>query len=465
MTLCSDHEIPSPQPSTIKHRIKPSHTQHPLQEFVAFRPPPPLAFYERVILLTVGHFVFFLVPAGVYISALYPPCWPTSIYVVVAFIVYVLLCSQWTIDGRPWKAHILRPVVNLIRRHVQLSVAVHNSLLCEDPTPNITILPSASSSSASSSSCIHDHPEEDAAMSDVSNSQRDRGSSSHGGPDDQMRKAHEKDKHRGLPSSKNPLFIFGVHPHGSLAFFRPALDLYLSEGILPFLRDSGWRALAASVLFWLPCHREVALWTNCCTADRSTAEKQLSRFGNSLMVTPGGIVEQLMTVRGRERLYITGRKGFVRLAIKYGCKIVPVYVFGENDLFATSMILYRFRYWLCKKLQICMLLFGGAYGFFPRGVSESSVGPSYRGTKTDVTSKTTASLTATAATELPYSPLLEGSLRVVFGEALGVLQQDSPDPSYVDKVHAEYILRLKDLFDTHKKFMGSHYETRELEIS
>lgn len=43
----------------------------------------------------------------------------------------------------------------------------------------------------------------------------------------------------------------------------------------------------------------------------------------------GGVVWQ-------DVAYIKRRKGFVRLALKYGLPLVPCWCFGENQLFAQS---------------------------------------------------------------------------------------------------------------------------------
>lgn len=55
-------------------------------------------------------------------------------------------------------------------------------------------------------------------------------------------------------------------------------------------------------------------------------------INDSLLLYPGGEREQMMTVRGKHRLYLKQRKGFVKIAIESGASLVPVYVFGETDV-------------------------------------------------------------------------------------------------------------------------------------
>ena len=42
---------------------------------------------------------------------------------------------------------------------------------------------------------------------------------------------------------------------------------------------------------------------------------------------------------GRERVYVRRRKGFVKLALRYGYTIYPIYTFGESH---TYRIVSRF---------------------------------------------------------------------------------------------------------------------------
>ena len=121
------------------------------------------------------------------------------------------------------------------------------------------------------------------------------------------------------------------------------------------------RSLAASVLFHLPFIRELTLWTGCISASRSVASSALKN-GRTIIVLPGGEAEQLLTKRGREIVYLKSRKGFVRLAMMHKVPVVPVYVFGANDLFETSDRWYNARYWLVKSYGVCIPLSRGLLG-------------------------------------------------------------------------------------------------------
>merc|ERR1712187_843060 len=55
--------------------------------------------------------------------------------------------------------------------------------------------------------------------------------------------------------------------------------------------------------------------------------------GRSVALYPGGIHEQMATDSTCERLYFPPNLGFVRTAMKHGVPLVPLYNFGENQLY------------------------------------------------------------------------------------------------------------------------------------
>ena len=67
--------------------------------------------------------------------------------------------------------------------------------------------------------------------------------------------------------------------------------------------------------------------------------------GENLALSPGGFEEA--TITGRlDRVYIKKRTGFIKLCLKYGYSVVPVYVFGENRLFSNVQGWWKLRLWL-----------------------------------------------------------------------------------------------------------------------
>jgi hypothetical protein len=141
--------------------------------------------------------------------------------------------------------------------------------------------------------------------------------------------------HGRIPTSLKEMtdtqYIFACHPHGVASDYRVIMDGMLYEA----LPNLDYRTLGASVLFKLPIVREVCLWTRLIDASKQVASKCLAS-GKSLFIIIGGEAEQMLTQQGREICFVKKRKGFIKLALKNQAHVVPVYVFGANDVYSTS---------------------------------------------------------------------------------------------------------------------------------
>ena len=80
-----------------------------------------------------------------------------------------------------------------------------------------------------------------------------------------------------------------------------------------------------------------------------------------------------MTVRGRHRLYLKKRLGFVKIALERDASLVPVYVFGETELFHHSSFLLSLRMWLMKNFGVAVPLIYGRAGLLPYAVPVTAV--------------------------------------------------------------------------------------------
>merc|ERR1719323_280300 len=59
----------------------------------------------------------------------------------------------------------------------------------------------------------------------------------------------------------------------------------------------------------------------------------LMKAGESpLALVPGGFHEATVCCRGKERVFLKNRRGFVKFALRHGYDLVPVYTVGEDDL-------------------------------------------------------------------------------------------------------------------------------------
>ena len=226
-------------------------------------------------------------------------------------------------------------------------------------------------------------------------------------------------------------FIFAAFPHGCNSDFRVLMDGILRDAMPNITERDNLRSLAASVLlFYIPLMRELCLWTGCINASRKYAELALDT-NKSLLILPGGEAEQLMTTFGQEQVYLSKRKGFIKLAMRKGVPVVPIYVFGSSDSYYTLDWCYGLRYKLMKNFGICITLCCGLWG--------SMICP--------LPKKTT----------------------IVFGKPIRFNtknknnnNEEGPTPEELDAGHALFIKELTELFDEHKTRLG--YGDRTLKV-
>mmetsp|Transcript_37729 Transcript_37729/g.106615 ORF Transcript_37729/g.106615 Transcript_37729/m.106615 type:complete len:165 (-) Transcript_37729:93-587(-) len=154
----------------------------------------------------------------------------------------------------------------------------------------------------------------------------------------------------------------------------------------------------------------------CVDAGRKTARRVLDK-GWSLYILPGGEMEQMLTKEGEHHVFVSKRKGFIKLALEYGVDLVPVYTFGETDIYTTYSFMLAARLWICKNLRIALPLARG-------------IGP----------------------TVLPRRV----PLSCVVGKPIPVPKDASPSSEAVDTLHKKFIAALQDLFDRHKGELASN---------
>lgn len=132
-----------------------------------------------------------------------------------------------------------------------------------------------------------------------------------------------------LDHSRRYLIVW--HPHGFIAWAAAFfLGQYAVEG-RPHGRE--WYAMIAPVLFRIPFFGEALSLANGRGVDKKIVENLLSK-GASIAIQPGGVKEQLITRHDQEQAVFPANMGFIRMAMRYGLDLLPVYVFGENQTYA-----------------------------------------------------------------------------------------------------------------------------------
>ena len=162
--------------------------------------------------------------------------------------------------------------------------------------------------------------------------------------------------------------IFLCHPHGALAL---AGSLLLTrEGFAPFCPTKDWRIAATRAAFIVPMTREVVLWSGGVTATEEGIENALDQ-GLSVCVFGGGAAEALLP----DALML--RRGLVRLGVRRGTPLVPVYTSGETGaLRLVSMVPSAIQAVLRRRFQMVMALPWGRGPLVPRRVRlHTRVGP------------------------------------------------------------------------------------------
>nr|XP_017517224.2 2-acylglycerol O-acyltransferase 1 isoform X2 [Manis javanica] len=130
-------------------------------------------------------------------------------------------------------------------------------------------------------------------------------------------------------------YIFGFHPHGVLvtgAFGNFCTNYSNFKELFP-----GLTAYLHVLPFWFRCplFREYLMSSGPVSVSKKSVSHVLSKEGggNISVIVLGGAEESLDAHPGKFTLFIRQRKGFVKIALTHGAYLVPVFSFGENELF------------------------------------------------------------------------------------------------------------------------------------
>jgi len=221
-----------------------------------------------------------------------------------------------------------------------------------------------------------------------------------------------------LRSSKSVLppdekYVFGYHPHGLL----PAGAAYMASApafkqTLPGIEPV---TLVASVLFAVPLLRDIAAWGGLRKVSRDTFVLALETR-RSVLLCPGGQAELVDAYRihgeHKEMVINVRHRGFIRLALQQGAKLVPVLVFGELHSFRNLFNWPQVQQW--------------AYRRFGFPIPYLMVGKYY--------------------TPLPN----KHPVAFVIGDPISPRSKGAASEEDVELVHSEYYGELRRIFEEHK---------------
>jgi 2-acylglycerol O-acyltransferase 2 len=110
---------------------------------------------------------------------------------------------------------------------------------------------------------------------------------------------------------------FATEANGFSSLF-PGIDIHL---------------LTLATNFNFPFTRDILLGLGICSVSRRSCDNILTKgAGNSVMIVVGGAHEASNARPGENSLIIKKRLGFIKLGLRTGSPLVPVFSFGENDL-------------------------------------------------------------------------------------------------------------------------------------
>ncbi|XP_069069569.1 2-acylglycerol O-acyltransferase 1-like isoform X1 [Pleurodeles waltl] len=222
-------------------------------------------------------------------------------------------------------------------------------------------------------------------------------------------------------------YLLGFHPHGVLSTgaFGNFCTNYtgfkeLFPGLKPYLH---------SIPLWFKCpfFRESVMAVGSVSASKKSVTHVLDneKGGNAAVIVIGGGEEALNAHPGNLSLNILKRKGFIKVALKCGAHLVPVYSFGENELFhqvpnPKGSLLRTVQEKLLKIMGFSIPL------FHARGIFQYSFGL------------------------MPYRK----PINTVVGKPIIIVKNENPTVEEIEQLHKKYLEELQSLFEEHKGKFG-----------
>uniref|UniRef100_A0A7S1F445 Acyltransferase n=1 Tax=Noctiluca scintillans TaxID=2966 RepID=A0A7S1F445_NOCSC len=210
--------------------------------------------------------------------------------------------------------------------------------------------------------------------------------------------------------SDDKKYLIVWHPHGFLAW--TPVFLMCKEAVVGHPLGREWFGMVAPVLFKLPFWSDLFLFMNARGVTKPTVEALL-RAGKEIAIQPGGVKEQLQTRHDQEVAVFPANLGFIRMAIKYQRHLLPVYFFGENQLYTKIEGLDGASDTLFKTTGLPIPALAGKFG-------------------------------------LPFVGLLprSGDIHVRWGNSIDPgPAEDEPSDSRVEEVFGRYLAEIQRIFD------------------
>jgi hypothetical protein len=165
-------------------------------------------------------------------------------------------------------------------------------------------------------------------------------------------------------------YILGYEPHSVIPFLMAAFSEYAaSANTPPGLTQT--RILVSSAGFLAPVMRHLWYWLGCRPVSKPVVKKLLTK-GAAVVLCPGGVRECMYMQPGTEVSYLRKRRGFIKLALEHQAPLVPVFAFGQSDLFSywrpfvdppgKGLIPLKFIEKVARRIGFAPMVAWGVYG-------------------------------------------------------------------------------------------------------
>ncbi|XP_071838023.1 2-acylglycerol O-acyltransferase 1-like isoform X2 [Apostichopus japonicus] len=191
--------------------------------------------------------------------------------------------------------------------------------------------------------------------------------------------------HKTVDLDPNKTYLGGFHPHGIMAtglFIHFGTEgTYFSE-LFPGITS---HVLTLGGWFNFPLIRDYIMLTGICSVSRPSVDFLLTQPGHMTCIAVGGAKESLLSRPGVHKLYLQNRKGFIKRAVTAGACLVPIYSFGETNMYNQAdnpegSLLKQFQDLATKYFGFAPPLFHGrgffnySFGLLPHRVKVDTVG-------------------------------------------------------------------------------------------
>lgn len=201
--------------------------------------------------------------------------------------------------------------------------------------------------------------------------------------------------------------MYAVHPHGAFCIGWSFL-YHNPRMIAERVRFCFAPGLYASPFFRLFSRAAIRPGS----ASRSAMDGYM-RDGEDVALPPGGFEEATLTHTSVDRVYVKCRYGFIKLCLKYGVSVRPVYVFGEGQLYSNVQGGWKLR--LAMNNYNIPAIFPWGLWFFP------------------------------------LLPKKDVGLFIVVGRPLALPKLTNPTKMEVAMWHDNYVRELKRIYDDYKE--------------